>query len=532
MSTAGTESPQAWILVVEDSSVYREMQGLLLRQAGYQVSGQECPQAALEVAEKQHFDLVIIDYELPEMNGQQFMYALRKIQPDVAVIFVSGSLTLELAIQLSGEGVAGIFNKPANPKTLLEKVNETLARNAARDTAARVGSNSPLSGRSGSPATGVNPANSVEPSADQLAFIPRFLPGSSPALRDFTHRTWKVRDFRSVLLLQGEPGSPFESLGRDIVEISIFRDGPVMVCHAPEFDARHLIEVLAPSLLSHDAGTLIVAGIETFNTVQQTMLNNLISGRDIFLPFARRFRLVLATAGRLSDGVDHGTFDETLFYKISSLSLTVPGLRDLHEDLVEIGRQILAHQAGGDDQTTPLDFAPDAIEWLESDERCKNFLQFSNLVLGAAEHAAAGLITATALETVASSEKMPRREKAETPPRQERPPAGPSLAPVNTRPPFPITSALAASAVASPTPAPPPQEQPRVEPVIAPAPAQPAATTTAVAKAPAGQLFSRPAAVPVRTVAARSLFRPASASYQFTERLAECLALADSKSAA
>eukprot|EP01035_Chromulina_nebulosa_P007166 gene7165-9664_t len=111
-------SPRAHVLVVEDSSVFREMQGLLLRQAGYAVSGHEHPHTALAAAKERKFDLVIIDYELPEMNGQQFMHELRKIIPDIAIIFVSGSLTLELAIQLSKQGVAGIFNKPANPKTL------------------------------------------------------------------------------------------------------------------------------------------------------------------------------------------------------------------------------------------------------------------------------------------------------------------------------------------------------------------------------------------------------------------------------
>ena len=162
-------SARAHVLVVEDSSVFREMQGLLLRQAGYAVSGHEHPQTALAAARERKFELVIIDYELPEMNGQQFMHELRKITPDIAIIFVSGSLTLELAIQLSKQGVAGIFNKPANPKTLLEKINETLSRSGSRDASLPgKGSISPLPaarrGNSASPfgATPV-PAAASEP---------------------------------------------------------------------------------------------------------------------------------------------------------------------------------------------------------------------------------------------------------------------------------------------------------------------------------------------------------------------------------
>lgn len=70
MSAAVKDASRAHILVVEDSSVFREMQGLLLGQAGYTVSSHESPGTALEAAARHHFDLVVIDYELPDMNGQ------------------------------------------------------------------------------------------------------------------------------------------------------------------------------------------------------------------------------------------------------------------------------------------------------------------------------------------------------------------------------------------------------------------------------------------------------------------------------
>lgn len=503
MSSSEQDSARASILVVEDSSVFREMQSLLLGQAGYAVSGHESPQSALEIAEKQHFDLTIIDYELPQMNGQQFMHALRKSHPDIAVIFVSGSLTLELAIQLSSEGVAGIFNKPANPKTLLEKVNETLARNAARDTAARVGSNNPLGGRGGAPNAALYHSTATEPAADQLAFAPRFLPGASPKFKDFTHRIWKVRDFRSVLLLQGEPGSPFESLARDLAEISLFRDGPIMVCHAAQFESRRLIEVLAPSLLSHDAGTLIVTGVESFTPEQQAMLNNLISGRDIFLPFARRFRLVLAATGRLNERLDEGSFDETLFYKISSLSLTVPSLRDMRGDIVSAARQILASEAERT-AAAPLDFAPEAAEWLEAQPWPENYDQLHRTVVSAMPQATDGIIGADALSSAVMAAAQSRREAPASSTLAESTFESPTRD--TTRPPFPISSDLAAEA----------------------AKAKPKAN----AKAPASPRSGKNAAPVSRVPAAKSVFRPASTAYQFVQRLEAALERADKDAAA
>lgn len=246
MSEPVNKSARAHVLIVEDSSVFREMQSLLLRQAGYAISAHEHPHAALAAAKERAYDLVVVDFELPAMNGEQFMHELRKIRPEIAVVFVSGALTLELAIKLSSQGVAGVFHKPVNPKILLEKINDTISRASAPTR----GSNSPLpAARRGNSNSPLAPAAAAEPADSDLAYAPRHFLGRCAAFRDFSHRLWRVRDFRAVLLLQGEAGSPFELVARDLAEISIFRDGPVMTCEAAQFETRNLIEILAPALL-------------------------------------------------------------------------------------------------------------------------------------------------------------------------------------------------------------------------------------------------------------------------------------------
>jgi two-component system sensor histidine kinase/response regulator len=69
MSDPANKSARAHVLIVEDSSVFREMQSLLLRQAGYAISAHEHPHAALDAAKERAYDLVVVDYELPAMNG-------------------------------------------------------------------------------------------------------------------------------------------------------------------------------------------------------------------------------------------------------------------------------------------------------------------------------------------------------------------------------------------------------------------------------------------------------------------------------
>jgi DNA-binding NtrC family response regulator len=540
--TDATKNPaRAHVLVVEDSSVFREMQGLLLRQAGYEVSGHEHPQTALAAARERAFDLVIIDYELPEMNGQQFMHELRRILPKIAIIFVSGSLTLELAIQLSRQGVAGIFNKPANPKTLLEKINETLSRTGSREAALPgKGSSSPLPaarrGNSSSPFPAVAAAPG-QPAAGELAYTPRFFPGRSEAFCEFTHRLWKVRDFRAVLLLQGETGTPFELIGRDLAAISIFRDGPVLLCDAAKFETRHLIEVLAPTLLSQDAGTLIVTGVELLTPAQQKVLQTLLTSRDVFLPFARRFRLVLAAAGHLSELADNGSFDETLFYKISSLAVEVPPLRELREDILLHARQILDRYTAEKKLAKSPALSTAAAAWLEAQEWAGNHAELSRTLQLAAAEVGAKELDVPVLEKALEKALIEIGEAAAT--RAVRPaPAAPAPAPVaveETVPPFAMRAPAPAVAVAAP---PAPVAAPAPVPSVAAAPVAPVAVPAPRAPAPA----AAPAAVvsvtrtppaPIRPsgLTARSVFRPASGAYDFSRRLAESLTTAEAATA-
>lgn len=519
MSAPEKTDARAHVLIVEDSSVFREMQGLLLRQAGYAVSGHEHPDAALAAAKERAYDLAIIDYELPGMNGEKFMHALRKILPDIAVVFVSGSLTLELAIQLSRQGVAGIFNKPANPKTLLEKINETLNRTGSRDAALPgKGSNSPLPaarrGNSNSPFA-VVAAAPVEPVGDQLAYAPQHFFGRSETFRELTHRLWKVRDFRAVLLLQGEDGSPFELLARDLAEISIFRNGPVMVCDATRFDAPRLIEVLAPSLLSQDAGTLIVTGVETFTAAQQKVLENLMTGRDVFLPFARRFRLVLAASANLSELADNGDFNETLYYKISSLSLTIPALREMPADIVLNARQVLDEHRAATNAPAAFVLEPAAEKWLAAQDWPGNYTQLSRVLLAAVKEAGRGKIGVSMLE---SSLRRDAENVAKIAPQPRR-----------TRSPFPAAEAPKAPAPVAAAPAPSPVAA--VSAVVAPVPkVTPAPAPASMANGHDTRRAAPVERAPAATLSARSIFRPPSSAYDFGKRLAASLAVAEAAS--
>lgn len=381
---------RARVLVVEDSSVFREMQALLLRQAGYGVWSYESPAAALAEAAHQGFELAVVDYELPGMNGAEFMLALRQLKPGIPVIFVSGSLSVGLVSELTRQGASGIFRKPVNPRVLLEKIHETLNR-TARTVEPRASTNLETGASS-------NPFAGIEPAADRLAYAPHYIYGGSAPFRAFTHQLWRVRDFRSVLLLLGRPGSPFELFARELTDISAFRTGPTMICEAGEFEAGKLCEILAPSLLARSAGTLIVHDVDNFNPAQQELLNELILMRGLFQPFARCFRIVLAATTQLAAYVEAGSFDETLYYKISALSVAIPPLTDLLGDIGVNSLRLLQHYQSTVDANAPVALTGDALAWLESQPWPGDYTQLAHTLYFALRHASGSELSRAALE--------------------------------------------------------------------------------------------------------------------------------------
>lgn len=118
------------VLVVDDVPDVTEMIELLLKHAGYDVATADSAKAALQMARKQHFDLVISDIGMPEMNGYELATALRDLAAynSTPLIAVTGYSEYDDR----GRAVRAGFNvhlaKPIEPTQLLTLMNELLSQ--------------------------------------------------------------------------------------------------------------------------------------------------------------------------------------------------------------------------------------------------------------------------------------------------------------------------------------------------------------------------------------------------------------------
>lgn len=113
-------------LVVDDVSDVTEMLSVLLTHAGYQVVTASSARAALEAVHNQHFDVIISDIGMPEMNGYQLAREIRQL-PDYAavpMVAVTGYSMFDDKQRSLSAGFNAHLTKPIDPRALLDLIEQ------------------------------------------------------------------------------------------------------------------------------------------------------------------------------------------------------------------------------------------------------------------------------------------------------------------------------------------------------------------------------------------------------------------------
>jgi CheY-like chemotaxis protein len=119
----------AKILLVDDDERIRDSLRLFFEDQGCIFLAEERAERALEKLERQAFDIIILDYKLPGMNGLEFLGRIRKSHPATAKIFITAYSGEDLFAQAREAGAVGFIRKPLTS----EKIEECLTRIDHRD---------------------------------------------------------------------------------------------------------------------------------------------------------------------------------------------------------------------------------------------------------------------------------------------------------------------------------------------------------------------------------------------------------------
>jgi len=115
------------ILLVEDDIPNRRAVTLALKTAGHEVMSAGDGTEALELLFRHHFDLVITDLLMPNLNGLNLINTIRLKWPDIPLILMSGYLSNDLGKGVM-EGIAAFLQKPFSPTALIMTIERVLPK--------------------------------------------------------------------------------------------------------------------------------------------------------------------------------------------------------------------------------------------------------------------------------------------------------------------------------------------------------------------------------------------------------------------
>jgi len=361
------------ILLVDDEPAIRFALRDFLETRGFAVGEAGDCQAAIAAFRAERADVTVMDFVLPDGTGLDLLARLRSIEPDASVVMLTAHATIDLAVRAIKEGAEQFLTKPIQLPALLVLLQRLLEAQRTRHKVA---------------ASAARARNEINP----------FL-GASEAIRRLADQADRVRLAERPILIQGETGTgkgvlarwmhdhgpraaePFvdlntAGLAREFFESELFGH------EKGAFTGAHAVK---PGLLEiAHRGTVFLDEIGDVDLqVQPKLLKVLEEKRFRRLGDVRDrqvdVRLVTATHQDLPALIDAKRFRQDLFFRINTITLRVPPLRERRKDIPLLATDLLARFASEIGRPQP-ELAPDAIAALERQRWPGNFRELRNVL--------------------------------------------------------------------------------------------------------------------------------------------------------
>ena len=116
------------VLLVDDEELLGEATARQLAVRGFAVQTANCGEAALELVRNDPPEVVVLDQEMPGMHGSETFINIKRINPLVEVIMLTGNTSVDNAIHLMQQGTFDYLMKPINIDELLYKIEDAHTR--------------------------------------------------------------------------------------------------------------------------------------------------------------------------------------------------------------------------------------------------------------------------------------------------------------------------------------------------------------------------------------------------------------------
>jgi two-component system response regulator AtoC len=366
------------ILVVDDDPGLRQSLGLLLSEAGHDVTAEGDARRALTRAPEVEPDVILSDVRMPGMDGLEFLRQYRTAGGRAILLMMSAYGTEDAAIAAMREGAYDYLHKPFRPDEVLLTLRKVEEREGLRREVASL--------------RATLGAGQVQ---DEVV-------AESAAMRHLLELASRVAAHDTTVLITGESGTGKEVLARAIHRMSTRAEGPFVAINCAAIPEQ----LLESELFGHARGaftgatgeraglfeeatdgTLLLDEIGELPAGLQAKLLRVLEEREVRRVGESKSRpvnarLIAATARRLEDARAAGEFRDDLYYRLNVVELEVPPLRERPEDVPAL----LAHfaQRTAKRLGRPVSFSPQALSYLSSYRWPGNVRELRNAVERAA----------------------------------------------------------------------------------------------------------------------------------------------------
>jgi DNA-binding NtrC family response regulator len=315
------------ILIVDDEPLNLDLLDQELADLGHGTIRAADGAEALVKLETVNPELVLLDYQMPGMNGIEVLREIRKRDRNTPVVIITAYGTIERAVEAVKSGADDFITKPFDPDHLALVVNKALERAQLK--------------------------SEVEFLAQELVGRYRLVAGKNSLMVETVEEAKKAAASKATVLLLGESGTGKEIFARSIHEWSDRRLKPFVAINCVGLSK----ELLESELFGHEkgaftgahqrkkgkmelanGGTVFLDEVGDIAPELQTKLLRFLQEREFERvggtePIAVDLRIIAATNRALEQAVKNGAFREDLYYRLNVIAITLPPLRERKEDI-------------------------------------------------------------------------------------------------------------------------------------------------------------------------------------------------------
>lgn len=320
------------VLIIEDEYALAAALSTVVRRLNSEPVVAASGQSGVDKAQRQRFDLVLLDIGLPDISGLRVLEQLRALATPPPVLIITAHGTLENALEARRLGAHDYFLKPLNLGEIQAALRDLLQPS--------------VTDKLPSPA-----ATAAASTMEQAVMI-----GAAPGMQRAFAVIAQACASEAPVLLSGLRGTGKTLAAQVIHRNSSRSSGPLVVFRADEWAEGEREQALLRAIESARPGTLLVEEIGTLSLPLQAIVARTLAGASP-LP-----RLLATSSGSLAELIAAGSFREDLFYQLAVLQVQLPPLCERMEDVAVLASYLAGRAAPGRELT----LAPETLACIKA----------------------------------------------------------------------------------------------------------------------------------------------------------------------